>query len=897
MLAINQPLRGRLVTVGPILASPDYVIVCCLFAMRFGFNEITFSQRSTTLSNSLQEFVARNFENLDRHEYDSIICFVKVIQRKEQGVSILGTARRDDASMCFRNKLFVHPERDGESDVGLFAHQRNLVYHFLESEEFAILQALGFRRNLDELTVATDTQIRMLNGDYYHKDELMQGTTELYLYRRNTDPENVVLVAHVPNTFGNRVKLFAEPFDSVQTRCYDHGMENGTSRALDHEKERLLELIDPWYVNLQFNRYVGFDIYYEHFPRLFHSTTWKLTHVMWDTVFDTISRIAVKNSSRRSARKTPSSSTPFDEDEIPRDFDVLYSSSNTSTDGAQTDDAGEDSDDEVVNEESEEATASSAFDPQELDSALAQLGRNRDSLSLTLTPYMVQLNSFGNLPYLTEDAGGCLTNPLAISVHEFTQLVVPRGYMNTVLMNNSGTGKCVSIISQCMFNDSRNNWIFVKQFLFDRWLSVIEKFKHCRYHLVVTFEGLKDFVRNFDRYSTECNVIVIDSALAFSRECYRNAKAHRVFYCDQRYTRRPILYGSFNYLISWKSRYDWFADRFYSSHMTVCVHSSCIDRMYDLPAMLEQPIYFRQLTFGGRGGRDVLAVGYNPNSADTRRSQEVIDQLLAPEHERRATALANGEPVVTIDETIAHLREKMTKSSCMVCLGRDHDYYIMSCCRNPICIACAESMRSETCPACRARSTSLVCFMLPLEEITENSILFRDYRSKSQVLINHLKNILKNRTADAPKILIVNYQRLLYRKLMHKNYGYMVYQLKQTDLRCVRNFVEDKRPAVMFCPCKNSLTGLDLSSVSHLFIVERLSCREATYLLSRVQRYPRRRPLVIRQMLQKEEPTLLTRLRKRGINHLPTFLQNNFFRSGGQYANLTNFDLDAERFI
>lgn len=853
--------------------------------MRFGFNEITFSQRSTTLSNSLQEFVARNFENLDRHEYDSIICFVKVLQRKEQGVSILGTARRDDASMCFRNKLFEHPDRSGENDVGLFAHQRNLVYHFLESEEFAVLQALGFRRNLDELTVATDTQIRMLNGDYYHKDELMQGTTELYLYNPKSDTEIAVLVARVPNNFGNRVKLFAEPFDSIQINCYGHGLESGTFRALEQEKERLLELIEPWYVNLQFNRYVGFDIYYEHYPRLLHSTTWKLTHVMWDTVFDTISRIAAKNSSRR--RKAPSAESGqlFDADDVPQDFDVLYSSSNTSTDGVQTDEE----------EEDDEATTRGAPDAQELESAVEQLGRNRDSLSLSLSTYMVQLHSFGNLPYLTEDAGGSLSNPLAISVHEFSQLVVPRGYLNTVLMNNSGSGKCVSIISHCMFNNSRNNWIFVKQFLFDRWLAVIEKFKRCRYHLVVTFEGLKDFVRNFDRYSTECNVIIIDSSLAFAREWYKNAKAHRVFYCDQRYRRRPILYGSFNYLVSWKSRYDWFADHFYSSHMTVCIHSRCIERMYDLPAMLEQPIYFRTLMFGGRAGRDVLAVGYNPNSAT--RSEEVIDQLLAPERQRRDAAISNGESAASIEETICHLREKMTSSNCMVCLGRDHDYYVMSCCRNPICIVCAESMRSDTCPACRSRSTSLVCFMLRLDEITENSILFRDYRSKSQVLINHMQNILKNRTSDPPKILIVNYQRLLYRKLLNKNYGYIVYQLKQTDLRCVRNFVEDRRPAAMFCPCKNVLTGLDLSSVTHLFIIERLSCREATYLLSRLQRYPRRRPLVIRQMLAKGEPTLLTKLRKRGINHLPTFLQGNFMQEDGQFANLTDFDLDAERFI
>lgn len=827
-------------------------------------------------------------------------------------MSILGTARHDYAPAGFRNRPYVNP-RTGS----LFSHQRNLLHHLFESEEFALLQALGFRRSLDELTIATDTQIRMLNGNYFAKDELLRGTTELYLHRFcEKHGHRVVLIARVPNMFGNNVALYASPCDTVQNNLFEMSAEKDMAQELT-DTDALMEFRHPWLVSMQFNRYACHDIYMKDNQELFVSNEWKITHVAIVTVFDTARRLAKRQPEITVAR------TVCSEDELPHDFDVIFSSSGSESSwSTRSDEDRRERDDErsmMVDESATEtedrmdtavatvATTSNGDNRIEkiADSAddattaafssldLARIVRLRPSLR-RLYNY-VEVNSFGNLPCLTSD-GGCgspIDKPLAINVRELAQMVVPLGYLNTVLLDNTGTGRYTSILSLCMFDDSRNNWIFSRRYMFPRMLKLIEQFPTCRYHVIVNADGLRDFVRNFERYSNECNVIVIESSLAQSKSWFRDARAYRTFYCDQRYTRRAVLYGTFNYLLAWRSRYDWFADHFYSSHMTLTTHALCVEKMYDLPPLVDRPIFYR-LPF--RVNDDVFSAVYNPNSSHRANSDQVLRQLF--EREFRRLTDDNDDNDDEVRRNILYLEDRVKNSPCVICFGRDHDYYVTTCCRSPICLSCSESVRTSLCPACRTKVPSVVCFMLRADELTANSIRFKDHRLKSQVLAYHLQQLLSTSSAChedlAIKVLVVNYDALLYQKLVKRKLGYMVYLSKKTDLHSVGNFLADKRPSVLFCSCKYLLTGLDLHLVSHVFVMKQISCREMGYLLSRVYRFPRKQPLVIRQFLPRDGKTALARIREREVT-VPTFLARSIFYPQTDF--MVDLNMDSGRFV
>lgn len=669
----------------------------------------------------------------------------KSLIRSNDNVVSLGTTRKCEASHTWRSQKFVEP-----NNSTLFSHQRNFIEHLLENEEIAFTRSLGLKNSRD-VQVAGYDNVSEYNEHYNSADDKVNGKLELFLYTSFDDISTAISIATTYNRFFNNMHFYAKPVSSEHWNIIEHCDRNYVNRVPDH----LIIVDEPMLVRLDFGVWDLSQTLDDKWQK-YRNCLWLITHVHVVSSFGTVE---TSSTPLATYLKEPfdyyGSECPYPTALSSSDTEgnSITTTTNTSSEDEQSydDDRGDDDRDDVDGNDDDDDDNNDNNDDRHDGRLLCSVYREQvrgprsalSSLTSTLVSSLVSSSSSVSSPPPPSPSsssslpGHSARSRQILTRHTLIEMTVPRSFMNTVVYQDAGTGKNFSIVSLCLYGDSRNNWIFVRSLLFDRWIEVFSNFLLCKYHCVRSLIDLLDFKNNYSYYAKGNNIILIDSKLIDIMYSYKNMKAYRVFYCDQRFRRKLLPLGCFNYVFTLSSRlhFEWFAGRRYVPYNSLSVHASTIDTMYDrLPPIIFLEPFVEQF----RSDNSLIApVLYDPNvKLSTRENNEKLFYgLLKREYDlcdmyylnsqscsadQKQSFLLNYQSVM---DNIEYLRQKMLTSVCSTCLSREHDYFIPKCCRNPICLVCFHSLTTLSCPSCRAEfyRNCLIPVMLTDSERTENS--------------------------------------------------------------------------------------------------------------------------------------------------------------------------------
>lgn len=440
--------------------------------------------------------------------------------------------------------------------------------------------------------------------------------------------------------------------------------------------------------------------------------------------------------------------------------------------------------------------------------------------------------------------------------------IMPRRYMFTFIKKMSGIGKRFATISLCMFDQSRNNWVFDNEYTFEHWINMFSAFR-CQYFIAHTKADLDELMKKkspkSDEYSVNVNydIVLVNSKLTVS---YVGLKPLRCFYYDRC---ESFTHGVFNYVLV-KNLND-LSPFDNATLITICPKT--VETMFDLP-----PIYY---TFREIGACKLISdIIYDPNGVFSTDNDNAIETILHPEYAklsslnlqlekpgneqeqqiRETDKISKKEQQIReTEEIIEHLREKMLSSMCVVCLDRSNDYLITKCCRNAVCCVCFAMLNQKFCPMCREEIgfDHLFPVMLKLSERTSeyNSLEFMLPWQKHA--ITALLTICNNSSNSLPKVLFVGPELsddFLFEISMH-------YYILKSDLMFntmkgkIREFKESEDSTFLHILNSNesikSVLWFDLTFVTHLVLVNIMSVDDGRYLLERIHRHGRVQPLFV----------------------------------------------------
>lgn len=727
------------------------------------------------------------------------------------------------------------PLVDMHSDRSLFSHQRAFVRSALELEERSLVAVLGFqdRRHSEGDACGNYTVLpkfsllRSANNHFYDSldDQSRRGVTRLYL----CDESHIVLVASVTNSFGNNVQLLAEPMNTRQNAFLRDiaRRDDVVNSAVIETMERLQK---PIYLDLNAafgDNSAGKKIVDE--QRI--DDTWKIVRFHVRSAF-------------------------MDGCEQPvcrRVVDVLPTEDACSDDSCACCRNVEDGGDEELAEE-----------------MVLAFG---DTICRHSKCWCIRARSNGDYQRGLNDS-----EPID-RLQRLVDRCLPRSYAQTFVRHWHNTGTFVAAFSLCMFNDTRNNWFVVPSLAIDRFVDLAESFSNCNYHVVRNMADLKDFFAHYDYYSRTKNVIIIEDYLCFCERPSSIGPLRMILYllkpCPLNH-----LTGRYNYIIYDYDLHHWSLYKSQQSYTTLSFVYSGVERMFDLPD-IDQIVHL--------ANRYCSSEIYDPNLRLSSASEnEALLYTMFTDAYVRFDALPRAHDPVrwhAFKDHIDHMYEKVRKDNCVVCMSRTADYYVPTCCFNPICIVCCARLDKLSCPMCRKKFSDacLVPFILPDDEYTSTSTpsavdasdlpcssqslasppslkrRFEKYcnpftvmRRDLESLVDDVGFIVCSDGRYAFKVLIVDTDGELNNEQL-KIDGFYTYFMENYSRATAQYFKHCRMHAILVIRSFSCLRCNPMPFVTHVYFMRKPTLIEYRYVIYSTHRYPRRVNLLINQFVQYPE--------------------------------------------
>lgn len=521
---------------------------------------------------------------------------------------------------------------------------------------------------------------------------------------------------------------------------------------------------------------------------------------------------------------------------------------------------------------------------------------------------------------------------------------VPRGFLKTILADSNGSGKTYTVISMCMYNDSRNNWVMVRNSQLPSWRYHCQQYTNCKVFVIASTNDVNTFFsmrREFRDPALQFNIILVVSNMV----SYTGNKApqpFRLFIDDNDISLMNVISGQFNYVLA--SDITPATNSFVKSNHTnlIQTHDACIETLFDLPPIMyscqcsTQPAKRWNFSCSMDFCIDLNAGNEVNNSAllryvlfsqehymlgkltkairgGQRDIHELRKILSDPEND---TSLRDMRSVLATKEremneirgNIQYQTDRIMTGSCIICLSRDYDYVVTHCCRNNICCECLVKIDRRRCPYCRIELDARNSFTPVIMDKTQpdGTIRISDYfaispvqlavRYVSQLVAVHREHMqtCKNPTdngnwcaANSLKIVMCSGSNM---SVMSDLLSEFVRRFRTHHLKQLSVFQSCPEPAVLLISNTNKVVFYDLPFVTHVVLVGEVNPLLAQSLLTKVNRYGRRRPLYVQQFIAPENMSIREYLVSRGRD-CPRVLRDIVSEpSNGSYMVLDNFE-------
>lgn len=754
---------------------------------------------------------------------------------------LVGDQNFANVPLSWRNQLLI----DMHSDRSLFSHQRAFVRSALDLEEGSLLAVLGFQDHRDEdedeeddsdyNVLPSDGHLRAANGHFYDSldDPLVdspRGITRLYL----RDEQHLVLVTSVINSFGNNVQLLAEPINPRQNKLLSTGHRNDIINSSNDNAisdfETIERLIEPIYIRLKSSTFEsGYSRTCD--KGRADEETWKIVQFNVRSAF------------------MDSCTEPVCRPD--RVVDILRA--------------------ELCSNDSCACCRKDREEQKQNASEKATLGFS-ETVCRRSNCWCVLARSNGDYQR------GLNKNQPIDRRQRLTDRCLPRGYAQSFVRHWHNTGTFVAAFSLCMYNDTRNNWFVVPDLALDRFVDLAESFANCNYHVVRNLFDCNDFYVHYDYYSRTKNVIIIEEYLCF-REPHPTIGPFRMFLYLWKPCPANQLIGRYNYIIYDYDLQHWPLYNSGQSYTTLSFVYSGVEQMFNLPN-IDQIVH--------RANRYCSPNVYDPNlRMSSLADNEALLYTLFTDAYMRFDSLPRAHDPArwhAFRDQLDHLYEKVRKDNCVVCMTRTADYYVPSCCFNPICIICCARLDKLTCPMCRREFSDacLVPFILPDDEYTSSTTAadedastdaltdkpttstplkrrFEKYCNPLAVLRRDLESLVQDvgfvvcpDGRYAFKVLIFDSDWEFSNEQLKVN-GFYTYFMVNYSRRTAQYFKYCRMHAILVVRSYSCLRCNPMPFVTHVYFMNKPNLIDYRYVVYATHRYPRRVNLLINQFVQYPE--------------------------------------------